>query len=56
LEADGSFSLTDKRSGQIYRDLGVYENTGDIGNEYMYKQPNRRANIDDEGSAMPAFA
>ncbi len=37
---DGSFSLTDKRTGQVYRDLGVYENTGDIGNEYMYKQPN----------------
>ncbi|WP_169087410.1 alpha-mannosidase [Paenibacillus sp. PL91] len=39
VEADGSFNLTDKRSGQIYRELGVYENTGDIGNEYMYKQP-----------------
>ncbi|AJS57689.1 alpha-mannosidase [Paenibacillus sp. IHBB 10380] len=36
---DGSFSLTDKSTGRIYRDLGVYENTGDIGNEYMYKQP-----------------
>ncbi|HTG69702.1 MAG TPA: alpha-mannosidase [Candidatus Udaeobacter sp.] len=40
IESDGSFNLTDKRSGQIYRELGVYENTGDIGNEYMYKQPN----------------
>lgn len=39
VSTDGSFTLTDKRSGQIFRDLGVYENTGDIGNEYMFKQP-----------------
>lgn len=39
LAADGSFTLNDKRNGQVFRDLGVYENTGDIGNEYMYKQP-----------------
>lgn len=36
---DGSFVLTEKASGRVYRDLGVYENTGDIGNEYMYRQP-----------------
>lgn len=36
---NGSFTLTDKKNGRSYRDLGVYENTGDIGNEYMYKQP-----------------
>jgi alpha-mannosidase len=35
---DGSFSLTDKLTGRTYCDLGVFENTGDIGNEYMYKQ------------------
>ncbi|CAN7268617.1 alpha-mannosidase [Paenibacillus sp. LjRoot153] len=37
--ANGSFNLTDKMNGRVYRDLGVYENSGDIGNEYMYKQP-----------------
>ncbi|MEK5031017.1 alpha-mannosidase [Paenibacillus sp. FSL R7-0302] len=37
--ADGSFTLEHKPSGKIYRDLGVYENTGDIGNEYMYRAP-----------------
>ncbi|MDQ0889560.1 alpha-mannosidase [Paenibacillus sp. V4I9] len=36
---NGSFTLTDKKNGRSYRDLGVCENTGDIGNEYMYKQP-----------------
>ncbi|WNS44097.1 alpha-mannosidase [Paenibacillus sp. MMS20-IR301] len=39
IKADGSFSLEHKPSGRVYRDLGVYENTGDIGNEYMYRQP-----------------
>lgn len=39
IAGDGSFALTDKATGQIYRDLGIYEDTGDIGNEYMYKQP-----------------
>ncbi|MEJ1714989.1 hypothetical protein SMA37_25590, partial [Escherichia coli] len=35
IHDDGSFTLLDKNKGKIYRDLGVYENTGDIGNEYM---------------------
>ncbi|WP_339247890.1 alpha-mannosidase [Paenibacillus sp. FSL R10-2796] len=39
INDDGSFMLSDKTSGVTYQDLGVYENTGDIGNEYMYKQP-----------------
>ncbi|OAB43928.1 alpha-mannosidase [Paenibacillus antarcticus] len=39
IEDDGSFTLIDKNNGKTYRDLGVYENTGDIGNEYMYMQP-----------------
>lgn len=39
IHDNGSFTLSDKASGMTYRDLGVYENTGDIGNEYMYKQP-----------------
>ncbi|OME94148.1 alpha-mannosidase [Paenibacillus amylolyticus] len=36
---NGSFTLTDKRTSRTYKDLGVYENVGDIGNEYMFKQP-----------------
>lgn len=39
VAADGSFSLHHKLSGAVYHDLGIYENTGDIGNEYMYRQP-----------------
>ncbi|GAB6929673.1 alpha-mannosidase [Paenibacillus sp. JCM 10914] len=49
IEGDGSFSLTDKKNGQVYRDLGVYENTGDIGNEYMYKQPDGEVPLTTKG-------
>ncbi|WP_054955079.1 alpha-mannosidase [Paenibacillus dakarensis] len=48
---DGSFTLTDKRNGQIFRDLGVYENTGDIGNEYMFKQPEGEEALTTKGLA-----
>lgn len=36
---DGSFAMDDKVNGCSYEGLGIYEDTGDIGNEYMYKQP-----------------
>ncbi len=36
---DGSFSVTDKRTGKTLTGLGVYEDTGDIGNEYIYFMP-----------------
>ncbi|MDQ8734510.1 alpha-mannosidase [Paenibacillus sp. LHD-38] len=35
---NGTWELTEKQSGHTFKGLGVYENTGDIGNEYMYKQ------------------
>ncbi|MEC0243859.1 alpha-mannosidase [Paenibacillus dokdonensis] len=37
--ANGSITISDKRTGRVYSDLLIYEDTGDIGNEYMYKQP-----------------
>lgn len=46
---NGSFSITDKATGRVYRELGVYENTGDIGNEYMYKQPEGEAALTTKG-------
>src|SRR5699024_1260039 len=36
---NGSLTITDKQTNRTYEQIGVYENTGDIGNEYMYKQP-----------------
>lgn len=39
INRNGSLTLTDKVNSRVYQDLCVYEDTGDIGNEYMYKQP-----------------
>lgn len=39
ISNNGSFTVTDKQTGRIYKELGIYENVGDIGNEYMFKQP-----------------
>lgn len=36
---NGSFSVTNKANGHTFDQLGIYEDTGDIGNEYIYKQP-----------------
>lgn len=49
VSADGSFNLHHKLSGAMYRDLGVYENTGDIGNEYMYRQPDGETPLTTKG-------
>ncbi|WP_438433298.1 alpha-mannosidase [Gorillibacterium sp. sgz500922] len=51
LAEDGSFTLAHKPSGRVYRDLGVYENTGDIGNEYMYRQPQGETPLTTKGLA-----
>lgn len=51
LAQDGSFTLTDKASGKTYRDLGIYEDTGDIGNEYMYRQPEGTTPLTTKGLA-----
>ncbi|WP_214628748.1 alpha-mannosidase [Paenibacillus agaridevorans] len=39
LAEDGSMTLYDAASGRTYRDLLVFEDAGDIGNEYMFRQP-----------------
>lgn len=37
IHENGSYSILDKASGHEYQHLGLYEDTGDVGNEYMYK-------------------
>ncbi|HLR01712.1 MAG TPA: alpha-mannosidase [Virgibacillus sp.] len=39
ITTNGSLTITDKRTGKVFEQVGIYEDTGDIGNEYMYKQP-----------------
>ena len=39
IAENGSFNLIDKSNNQEYKDLCIYENSGDIGNEYIYMKP-----------------
>lgn len=39
VKADGSLEVTHKASGHTFTDLGIYEDHGDIGNEYIYMMP-----------------
>ncbi|KOR87905.1 alpha-mannosidase [Paenibacillus solani] len=39
IHEDGSYDVTDKRSQQTFEGLGRYEDCGDIGNEYVFRQP-----------------
>lgn len=48
---DGTLAVTDKATGRTFRDLLIYEDTGDIGNEYMYKQPNGETPLTTRGLA-----
>ncbi|QIZ05582.1 alpha-mannosidase [Priestia megaterium] len=35
---DGTYDLTNKATGRTFHRLGIYEDTGDVGNEYMFKE------------------
>lgn len=40
VDQDGTLNVTDKVNNKEYKQLMIFENTGDIGNEYVYKKPN----------------
>jgi alpha-mannosidase len=46
---DGSLTVFDAASGQSYRELLVFEDAGDIGNEYMFRQPEGEEAITTKG-------
>lgn len=37
IREDGTFDLTEKQTGRTYRDLGCFEDTGDVGDEYIFQ-------------------
>ncbi|MGL5315350.1 MAG: alpha-mannosidase [Peptostreptococcaceae bacterium] len=39
IKENGAIDLLDKNTNQIFTDLCIYENSGDIGNEYIYMKP-----------------
>ncbi len=36
---NGTYTVTDKTTGHVYAGLGYFEDTGDVGNEYIYRKP-----------------
>ncbi|WP_125588222.1 alpha-mannosidase [Companilactobacillus jidongensis] len=38
VKSDGSLTILDKKTNRIYDDQMIFEDTGDIGNEYIYRQ------------------
>lgn len=51
IREDGSYDITDKRTGRVFEGLGVYENCGDVGNEYVFRQPEGDAPLTTRGLA-----
>lgn len=45
IHPDGSFALIDKKTNHTFDRVGVYEDTGDMGNEYIYIQDTDRQTI-----------
>ena len=39
VNSDGSLTLTDKVTGHVYPELNVFEDGGDVGDEYVYGPP-----------------
>ncbi|MFJ7724819.1 alpha-mannosidase [Neobacillus sp. NPDC097160] len=46
---DGTYDLTVKATAKTFHRLGIYEDTGDIGNEYMFKEAKGHAAITTKG-------
>ncbi|NBD24280.1 alpha-mannosidase [Paenibacillus glycinis] len=51
IAEDGTLAVTDIASGRTYRDLLIFEDVGDIGNEYMFKQPDGEPALTTKGLA-----
>lgn len=49
VNTDGSYNLLDKKTGRMYENLGFYEDTGDMGNEYIYIQDSGKQVISTKG-------
>lgn len=42
INSNGTIDLTEKKSGRIYKDINLYEDTGDCGDSYNYIQTSDR--------------
>jgi alpha-mannosidase len=51
INSDGTLNVTDKATGHTFEDICYYENVGDIGNEYIFKQAEEDKAIVTKGMA-----
>ncbi len=51
FHADGTFDLTDKRSGETFRGLHVFEDTEDVGDSYDYSPAENSLTLTTEGES-----
>ncbi|AJY74244.1 alpha-mannosidase [Paenibacillus beijingensis] len=49
ISEDGRLVITEKQSGHTFSELLAYEDVGDIGNEYVFKQPDGESAITTKG-------
>lgn len=49
IHEDGTYDLTDKTACRTFTGLGAYEDAGDIGNEYIFRQPDGDASLTTRG-------
>ena len=49
VNEDGSYQILNKETGRTYENLGFYEDTGDMGNEYIYIQDSGKQTITTKG-------
>ena len=50
IHKDGSYTLTEKSTNYSFENVGVYEDTGDVGNEYIYVQDAGKEKITTKGT------
>ncbi|MBQ8640251.1 MAG: alpha-mannosidase [Lachnospiraceae bacterium] len=50
IQPDGSYHLTDKKSGRCYLNIGWFEDAGDVGNEYIFVEAHDYQRVSTLGS------
>ncbi|MBS6195852.1 MAG: alpha-mannosidase [Clostridiales bacterium] len=51
IQPNGAFTVTDKATGKVFADQGLYEDTGDVGNEYIFRETMGKAITTEHGKA-----
>lgn len=55
VNADGSITITDKRTNEVYGPLNYYESTGDVGDYWMYYPPYNNRTYTSKGTQASIY-